>query len=242
MTDAVQDPYSEAGLARLLLAEQARYLADTSTWLVPTTTRTDAAQGELVEEAARLVEKARHLLTLAVVHARINDTSWEQIGTALGRGSRQGSISRQAAHERYGAAERDFRERFLLAWLQPERAGEWVATLDDLAEVVARARAWVSTHREAGYLDDGDRPIEVVLPPMSTLERSTLVNRARDLLKKKAADPAVTDRHRRDLEIGLCHRKIELYEELNTQLPGDTDVLASLAAARARLAELQASE
>lgn len=225
--------YSRASLARLALSEQASALADMARGLVPTTSDAHARDGELVSVAAPLAVTARELLTLAVVYERTKGTSWEQIGVALG-------ITRQAAHERYAPAVRDFHERVLRAWLQPERAGEVLATSDHLAQLVARLSTWVAAHGELDEIDHGDQPIAAGLQPMDTAERATLISQASALLLDMPTDPAVDDRQRHDLEIGLCRRKIELYEDMAAEAPGDTDVLQDLAGARARLTELQA--
>lgn len=235
MSDSTPVPYSKASLARLALSEQARVVADTVRDLVPTAPPAYARDGGFVEAAARLVDNTRHLLTLAVIYERaMGGVSWEHIGIALGR------VSRQTAHERYAEAERDFQERVLRAWLQPERAGELLATAEDLARLVARLSTWVAVHCESDEIDHGDQPIAAGLQPISTAERSAMVAQASSLLLAMSADPAIDDRQRYDLEVGLCRRKIELYEELTTRTPGDPDVLQSLAGARARLAELQA--
>lgn len=46
--------------------------------------RQAAAPGQLVEQARRLAEKAEELLEQAVIAERARNTSWDQIGQALG--------------------------------------------------------------------------------------------------------------------------------------------------------------
>lgn len=58
--------------------------------------RQAAAPGQLVEQARRLAEKAEELLEQAVIAERARNTSWDQIGQALG------GLSKSAAHKRYG--------------------------------------------------------------------------------------------------------------------------------------------
>ncbi|MCG5215501.1 hypothetical protein [Streptosporangium sp. KLBMP 9127] len=214
------------------ISELARDLADAARSLVPTTSDAHAGDGEFVKDGAHLVETARRLLESAVFYERIKGTSWEHIGTALGK------VSRQAVHERYAHAKREFQLRILHAWLRPEHAGELFTAADDLARFVADLSAWVAAHRELDEIDHGDQPITAGLAPMGTAERSALITRADSLLQATAIDA----RQRRELEIGLCRRTIELYEDLAAQTPGDADMLAALADARARLAELQADE
>ncbi|MFH8483994.1 hypothetical protein [Streptomyces longisporoflavus] len=58
--------------------------------------RVTTAPGQLVAQARRLAEKAQELVDQAVIAERQRDTSWEQIGAALG------GLSKSAAHKRYG--------------------------------------------------------------------------------------------------------------------------------------------
>ncbi|MGW5683447.1 hypothetical protein [Nonomuraea sp. NPDC003754] len=215
---------SEGGVARLALAEQAALLADTAYHLVPTTREAGARLGGFVAAAAPLVRSAHRVLELAVVFERVSGTSWEQIGVELG-------ISRRAAQERFGQAERDFRERFLLAWLRPERAPESPLSPGRLAGVAGRLRASVTSRRAI----DEDPSATFDLVPMSDLERSSLIARAGALLRS-GSTPAGD---RRDLERGLCRRKVELYEDLVAAGMADADLLEALAGVRARLTELQ---
>lgn len=202
-------------------------LADTAYHLVPTTRDGDARQGEYVAAAAPLVAAARRLLELAVTFERVNGASWEQIGVEL-------SISRQAAQERYAQAERDFRERFLRAWLQPERADEVLISTDRLRSVAARLETYVGSRQEV----DDDSSATVRLSPMGIRERSALIARARSMLTALAADPQVGEGDRRDLERGLRLREVELYEDLAARDPANAELREALAGARARLAEL----
>ncbi|GAA3516567.1 hypothetical protein FHR32_000302 [Streptosporangium album] len=250
MSDTTQEPrssgersskyrsaaYSQVSLARLGVSEHARDLADAARGLVPTTCDAHAGDGEFVKDAAHLVEVARLLLESAVVYERIKGTSWEQIGTALDR------VSRQAAHERYARAEKEFQLRVLHAWLLPEHAGELFTTADRLARFVAGLSTWVSAHRELDEIDHGDQPITAGLQSMSTAERSALITQAASLLNTMETRSAADDRQRHELKVGLCRREIELYEDLNVQSSDDADVLAALSEARTRLAELQADE
>ncbi|MGW6275450.1 hypothetical protein [Streptomyces sp. NPDC055060] len=58
--------------------------------------RATTAPGQLVAQARRLAEKAQELVDQAVIAERHRDTSWEEIGAALG------GLSKSAAHKRYG--------------------------------------------------------------------------------------------------------------------------------------------
>ncbi|WP_133305878.1 hypothetical protein [Microbispora triticiradicis] len=214
------------------MSEQARVLADSTALLVPTPPSPHAGGSRLVEDAARLVEEAQRLLTLAVIYERTQDVSWERIGLALGKVSRK-TVSRQAAHERYVNAERDFHRRLLYAWLLPERAGELLATADHLDQIITRLNAWVSARQELR-----EQSPTVSLAPLSTSERSALIGEAEALLGAMPDTSDVSEQEHRDLEIGLCRRKIEVYEDLAVQAPGELPVLQALVDARTRLTEL----
>jgi hypothetical protein len=233
MRNALPVPYSRTGLARLALSEQARDLADASRSLVPTASDGDVADGGFVEAAVRVAEIAGQLVALAVIYERNKGIDWAHIGRALGLDDPK------AAEERFGQAERDFRERILRAWLQPQRAGEQPPTFDHFAQLVDRLNGWLAAHRELDPAAHADRSIAAGLEPTSAAERSALISEANRLVEAMADDPAIDDRQRHDLELGLCYRKIELYQELAAQGHGDSDVLTALAAAWRRLAELQ---
>ncbi|GAA5037491.1 hypothetical protein HNP84_003142 [Thermocatellispora tengchongensis] len=198
--------YSHAALARLNLSAQAAGIADAARDMVPTTADRHGAEGELVRDAASLVEAAGLLLEQAVVCERIKGTGWDRIADALGH------AGGQAARERFERAERDFRLRALDAWLRPERAGEVLATPDDLARVVARLTAWTLERLGDAY---GDEPVSGGLAPMGLAERAELAATAHDLVSR-VSDPA----QRADLETALQRRLAELREEGGTVRQG----------------------
>ncbi|GLW09844.1 hypothetical protein Misp01_49730 [Microtetraspora sp. NBRC 13810] len=221
------DPaYSRAALARLGLSEHASMLADQARHLVPFPQQ--GRHERLTGPVGALVERATRLLESAVICERAQGATWAEIGHALGS-------SRQAAHERFGEADRDFRRRYLLAWLLPDRAAEWTASPERLAGLADRLAAWLASHRHLEEeTDPGGRPIADGLPPMTVLERSVVITEAAHLIKGLPDD----DPLRRDLEIGLCRRRIELYEEQAAANPGDAGLHQALATARTRLAGL----
>ncbi|MEV4167347.1 hypothetical protein [Nonomuraea dietziae] len=196
--------------------------------------------GELAAFAFQLFEQARDILRHAVVCERIAGTSWEKLGEALGE------ISKQAAHERYGAAESDFRRRVLLAWLVPERAYDQLGDLADLAdpdEVLTHLVRWLQAHppqtttspqTKTSYRPPG-------YPPMTTTEQAGLVIEAASLLMgvgtHKNAELKPDQRHQ--AQLGLARRKVELYTELAELEPDNPQHHEVLAGARARLAELE---
>jgi hypothetical protein len=225
--------YSPASLPRLDLSDQARELAEAARALVPTVADAHARDGEFVADAAELVRTAHRLLESAVLHERMKGTSWERIGVDLG------GISRQVAQERYAEAEREFRLRVLHAWLRPEIAGSVLTTADRLAQAVARLTAWAESHHRDSEDDLGPDPVSAGLAPMSTAERVAMIAQATSLLAETASGPGFDSGEHRVLEVALCHRKIELYEDLAIQDLDNDDVLAALADTRARLTELR---
>jgi len=101
MDETEGDPYSRCARARLALCQAARRLADEAGALVPTAADGHRGPGGWVAEGARLVDWAREVLERAVVAERERGTSWEDIGAAL-------KTTRQAAHERFVEAEREW--------------------------------------------------------------------------------------------------------------------------------------
>ncbi|MEU6965020.1 hypothetical protein [Streptomyces chrestomyceticus] len=105
-------PYTEEALARLMLSDAYREVADLA--LHGVTTGYDgssiAGGGSYVEEAAALVAGAESVLRRAVVYERERGTSWEEIGAALG-------IAKQSAHKKFAADV----ERWRAPFDQPER-------------------------------------------------------------------------------------------------------------------------
>ncbi|MEV4178987.1 hypothetical protein [Nonomuraea sp. NPDC049709] len=222
--------YAAEALARLEVAEQARELSEAAAELVPTGADRHARDGEFVADAVRLLEAARRLVDAAVLYERVKGTGWDRVAAELG------DLDDPAARARQAAAEEDFRMRFLRAWLWPERAGDVLTTPDRLAELLARLDGWApGGDPDGGDPDgggpDGRGPVSGGLATMGTRERSALLNRAADLLD----DDRLDDETRRDLEIALCRRRIEFYQDMGMRSP---EALAALADTRVRLRAL----
>ncbi|WP_070017745.1 hypothetical protein [Streptomyces nanshensis] len=88
-------PLTEQGLARLMLSDAHREVAEAA--LAAITPRSDqhVSAGGLVEEALQIQRSAEATLRWAVVYERERGTSWDAIGAALD------GISRQSAHRRF---------------------------------------------------------------------------------------------------------------------------------------------
>ncbi|WP_336215985.1 hypothetical protein [Nonomuraea sp. LPB2021202275-12-8] len=248
MSETRPRTFSRTALARLAVTTEAADASDRYRALAADGDHSPYGQpGELVDYAWRLAEQARAILQAAVVTERLAGTSWETIGENLGE------ISKQAAHERYGAAETVFRRAALMAWLVPGRADDQLGELADADAALARLTRWLQAPHQppAAGADPGTRPASAVsepLPPgypeMSDTERAGLIIEAANLLTgvgtyKRAG---VTEHERRDVELGLARRKVELYEAIAADRPDDTEHADLLAGARARLATLEGDE
>jgi hypothetical protein len=253
MTDA-EITYSRAARLRAALSELAAEIADSARSMVPTASDSYAHGGEYAESAARLAAQARELLTLAVAYERRRGSSWERIGDGL-------SVSRQSAQERFGEAVRGLDDAITTAWLLddprtpgvPEGAG-------NPAETAERLDRWVLRHLEdtdtlAHRPDDDparDHPVSAGLERMDVHDFTASTADAANLIMKRLNDSWKDDPDRehdertRQLEVGVARRKIEMYERMIRDGDGDhwygIDVTDLLAGARARLAELEASE
>ncbi|RSM97069.1 hypothetical protein DMB42_46740 [Nonomuraea sp. WAC 01424] len=228
--------YSRAALARLAVTSEAADAARGYLALAADGDHSDHQPGDLVAAAHLLFEQARDILRDAVVCERLAGTSWETIGEA------HGEISKQAAHERYGAADADFRRRALLAWLIPDRAHAYLGPLADPAQVLAllslRLRPPQTGLRLAVHESE---PVPPGYPAMTTTEQAGLIAEAANLLTKtgphKGAE--LTPAEQRDAELGLAQRRVEMYEVLHAERPDDTDTADMLTGARTRLATLE---
>ncbi|GII56567.1 hypothetical protein Pth03_49560 [Planotetraspora thailandica] len=178
---------------------------------MPTRADRHARDGEFVADAVRLLEAARRLVDAAVLYERVKGTGWERVAADLG------DLDDPAARVRHAAAEQDFLMRFLQAWLWPEQAGDVLTAPDQLAGLLARLDAWAPGEER----DDGG-PVSGGLPAMGTRERSALLDRAGQLL----GDDRLDDETRLGLEIALCRRRIEFYEDMGTRSPETLDALA----------------
>ena len=254
-----QISYGRRARLRAALSAQASEIADSARGLVSTYSDGYAQGGEFIDAAARIAADARQLLELAVAYERRRGTSWELIGGGL-------SISRQAAHDRFGDAVKRLDQAMIRCWLlgdDPRAAGLPYGAADT-AEAAALLDDWVTRHLQATDPlarkpeDDPERlhPVSRNLPPMDIMENSALVQAAAAILSERVgifpSDLLQDDysRETRELELGLTRRKVEFYERVlaDDQAGRPTGYGASLdqvrdllVAARARLAELEAA-
>jgi hypothetical protein len=137
--------YPPRDLARLAYAQACRELSDSARCQVATTADSYAHPGEYVEAARRLVNEADWALTRAVVFERQAGRSWATIAEALG-------VSAEAAQERFGQAELDWKAA-LVRPLRPHRYGGYlVSALPDGADgpedYVRWLDDWCARHTE----------------------------------------------------------------------------------------------
>ncbi|MGW3200133.1 hypothetical protein ACWDBD_37315 [Streptomyces sp. NPDC001118] len=180
MTTSPHDPddrlsYSRAALARIVLSDALTDLADSASGGVPTR---DAwvNRGEIVAHAVELMDRAREVLSRAVIYERARGASWEQIGYALD------DISRQSAHERY--------KNDVAAWehalLEPQELPE--AAYQPTA-AGRRLDAWMRARYPDRYGPD-DHPVTGDLPTQSAVEEMVQVLDAIRHLQETDAAPA----------------------------------------------------
>ncbi|MGN9789318.1 hypothetical protein ACTMTF_48565 [Nonomuraea sp. ZG12] len=236
--------FSRTALARLAVTTEAADASDRYRALAANGEHHDDEPGDLVNYAWRQAEQARGILRAAVIAERLAGTSWETIGENLGE------ISKQAAHERYGAAETVFRRAALMAWLAPERAYDQLGELADPDAALTHLNRFLYPPDPGIQFPPGPRqdaepvPLPPGYPAMTDTERAGLIIEAANLLMGVGMykNAGVTEHERRDAELGLARRKVELYEAIAAERPDDTEHADLLAGARARLATLEGDE
>ncbi|MFD4412471.1 hypothetical protein [Streptomyces sp. NPDC058475] len=100
-------PYTETALARLMLCDAYREIAETALARIPTDSDgSDFTEpGGFVREAASLMSLAEDVMRRAAVYERERGTSWEDIGDALG-------VTKQSAHKRFAGTVDTWRAPF----------------------------------------------------------------------------------------------------------------------------------
>jgi hypothetical protein len=113
-------PYSRRARARLGLSLAASSLSDTAAALVPTSGDAIVPPGAFVGLVARLIWQAEAVLEHAVILDRERGASWDVIAHEL-------AADRQRVQERFGPAERRWRESLLQNWKPAAEDPEQVA-------------------------------------------------------------------------------------------------------------------
>src|SRR5262249_43205508 len=96
------NPYSRAGLARLVVSDQARDVADQATGLAVTVYDGGRACSRL-EQALQLRAAADELVAAAVAYGGERAASWADVAEVL-------EATKQTAHERWAPVEREWRD------------------------------------------------------------------------------------------------------------------------------------
>lgn len=150
---------------------------------------TDALQtiaaGQLVEQARRLVKKAEELLEQAVIAERQRDTSWEQIGQALG------GLSKSAAHKRYGPLLAEWAEHYDGTTTEDEDSGKESLGPDAPFVVAYQLVEW--TWKEAEEIID-DQDLLAALRNATVAASGASASRPRDRsnVTSEGEEPRVT--------------------------------------------------
>ena len=174
------------------------------------------------------------LLEAAVVADRLRGASWSAVAEAL-------DVSAEAAQERFGSAERRFREALLFPHRYPENGGLGYTAAPYAVEEPDRVRerldAWVVEHRRSSGPDrDESEPVTRGLAAMAgtwIAERIGQVLELSDALIKRELPDGVSYK---DAELRQAQLKVELYEAMAAERPGSREVEQQLAGARKRLA------
>ncbi|MDW8803695.1 hypothetical protein P1P68_02445 [Streptomyces scabiei] len=100
-------PYTETALARILLCDAYREVAETALARIPTDSDGSdfTGPGDTVRAAASLLALAEGVMRRAAIYERERGTSWEELGEALG-------ITKQSAHKRFAGAVDTWRAPF----------------------------------------------------------------------------------------------------------------------------------
>lgn len=253
MTTSDQISYGRAARLRAAVAELAAAISDSAAGMVTTYADGYANRGEFAEQAHRLAADVRELERLTVACERAAGASWEVLAEALGLNSRQ------AAHDRYGAAVKELEDAITECWLRGDdpRTIGLPAGACSTAETARLLDRWVLERMEATHplahrpADDPDRahPASAGLKPMDTLDHSSMVIAGVTLISQRLKRDGADDPDVRELERGLVRRKIELYERMladdtagKRTGPPVSELRELLAGVRARLAELETAE
>ncbi|MEU8526453.1 hypothetical protein AB0C77_12775 [Streptomyces sp. NPDC048629] len=248
--DATPDPphpYTETALARLLLSDAYREVAERALGRIGTELddSNTVGPGDYVREAASLIRLAEYVQRRAVLYERERGTSWEEIGEAL-------DITRQSAHAKFAYHVKEWRapldkpdklnadgtphdERISYgARYAPGHPEPAYGTAEETARTLDR---WLRRHTDPAYVGASqEHPVSDGLPRHNTTSLLFLADRVghRLLEDQLVPDPQA--------QADLCDRRAELYERLIRE--GGTvpdDIHQWIAKERARAAALRAT-
>jgi hypothetical protein len=215
--------YTPAMLARLTYSHGAYELSERLVSEVSTYGDEYGRGAFLAEEAATIVSEAMVLLEAAVVADRLRGVSWLALADAL-------EVSAKGAEERFGSAERRFRDALLFPHRYPENGGLGCTAapyaLEEPECVRKQLDAWVVQHRRSsGPGRDEPQPVTRGLAAMAgtwIAERIGQVLELSDALMKRELPDGVSYE---DAQLCQANMKVELYDAMATQRPGSGEVL-----------------
>ena len=222
--------YTLAMLGRLAYSHAAYELSERLVSEVATYSDGFGRGAFLAEEAATVVSEANGLLEAAVVADRLRGASWSAVAEHLG-------VSAEAAEQRFGSAERLFREAVLFPHRYPERGGLGYTVAPYAVEepdwVRERLDAWVVEHRRSSGCDrDEPEPVTCGLAAMSRTwitERIGQVLELSDALIKRELPDDVSYK---EAELRHAQLKVELFEAMAAERPRSREVAQQLTEAR----------
>ncbi|WP_328665537.1 hypothetical protein OG905_00975 [Streptomyces sp. NBC_00322] len=251
-TDTTPDPphpYTRTALARLLLSDANREVAESALGRIGTEDDSSSTvmPGDFVREAASLIRLAEYAQRQAVIYERERGTSWEEIGEALG-------ITRQSAHAKFA----DYVKAWRAPLDEPERLhpdgtpddrripygaryapGSAVPANGSAEKTACTLDRWLRQHSgPADKCADQEHPVSGGLSRLSTIEMALLVG---DAAHRMQMDHLVPDPQAQadlwDLHADLSERLIR--ESQGGPLP--KDIHLSVARDRARAKVLRAT-
>jgi hypothetical protein len=232
------NPYSRTGLARLVVSDLARDIADRATGLALTMHDEWSRSCDKLESALQLRTAVDELVAAAVVYARERGASWSDVADVL-------EVKKQTAHERWAGVEQEWHDGLMdplrtqpkgrLRYLAVPNAAydpqRYATSLDGWAlqhVSDAQLREW----REQGK--DAEHPVSAQLP------LRTAVNEVTDLLAHirwlTGRREPMTDAERHELAV----RKAAVFERIAIER-GNPDVAALATRLRQQLAGLDAA-
>lgn len=228
--------YTPAMLARLVYSHAAYELSGRLVSEAATNSDSYGRGAFLTEEALATLSEVEGLLKAAVVADRTRGASWQAVAEAL-------DVSAERAHERFAQHEREFREAVLFPHRYTENGalGHTVApyAVEEPDWVRERLDGWVVKHRRRSAPDrDETQPVSRGLAAMSTswiAERIGQVLELSDALIKRELPAGVTYDQ---AELRHAELKVELYEAMVAQRPGQRDVELQLIEAQQLLSDL----
>jgi hypothetical protein len=226
--------YTPAMLARLTYSHAARELSERLVSEVATYSDAYGRGAFLAEEAAATLSEAKALLEAAVVADRLRGVSWLAVAEAL-------DLSAEGAKDRFGSAERRFREALLFPHRYPEDGGLGYTAapyaVEEPDRVQQRLDAWVVDHRRSSGPDrDEPGPVTGGLAPMAgtwIAERIGQVLELADALLKHEFPDGVCHK---EAQLRHAELKVELFEAMATQRRASQEVKRQLDQAREQLA------